>query len=249
MIERFNEYSDFLDKITGKIQVLKTEQLVRALVNYYEGMNTELAFQIIKAYQRNRHIFLTEGDLDGWAIKPNLFRIITHDKFYAQENPKNSNNRIPSIWNVYNEDCSKILMKKPPEELLTQSQKNDVNSFWIILDMLPESEDFQISKKPWTYVFTTDADEETNRSSLLYQIIKINKINQDAVVEMLKNVPESEEKDADMKKVYRRIALVEDERVAHRLPHIGFSHVCKLNDDKPRHYEVIKKIPATERWT
>ena len=227
------KYDDLLDQILYYFNPCKTEQLISALMKCYSEIETVRQARIILfKYQGRGRVLLSD---DGYAITKGKYEQITEDTkgskvdFYSQ-------NRITRLENIVQNTCDTKL----------------IDCLWILLDFMPASLDFSLSSKPFNLIFLSK-----NR---LYQVIKINANEIDRKVEMLKNIPycdfqlpvpnlddedkqkEIEQMYKDMKKNFVRIAILENEKHAWKIPEgLGFRFICTIDDTQNTHYKIVEQ--------
>ena len=226
MIYNMEEYGEFLDNILKKIKLCYTWQLVRCLTNTFKDMTEQFAIEIIFALQRQGHVLLSE---DGWAMTKAMYQNLSGDKFFEKLEVTRSF-RIPAI---------DYEVKK------SNFYDAQIDCFTIAVDLLPESINFAKGEDPWCFIFDTQTPESEG-SGKLFQITKIPKEIEIARIEYLKSLPKIE--DEATKKVITRIAIIEDERHAWMVPHIGFTNIVKIDPKRARGYSVIEKREGDKVW-
>ena len=228
------KYTDFIIDIVKKIPVIPVRLLIIALINCFEELEAseELAFQILKKIQCSGHILLTDN---GWALTKKAYRFYSNDRY-----PKfdlRSDCRIGNVINIYDDgNPQKITESKDVSELIKSSEmKKIIDALWVAFDLLPESKDFIPGMEPWQIMFCTKYDDDPAQC---YEIIKIDKGMERIECEKLNNLrpiidPNEREK-------IIRIAILDDENYAYKIPYIGFRHICVLNDKSDTGYTVVE---------
>ena len=226
MIYNMEEYSEFLDNILKKIRLCYTWQLVRCFTNTFKDMPDQFAIEILFALQRQGHVLLSE---DGWAMTKSMYQNLSGDKFF-EKLEVNKSFRIPAIdYEVRKSSFYDAL----------------IDCFTIAVDLLPESINFAKGDDPWSLIFDTQTPENIGTGKL-FQITKIPKEIEIARIEYLKSLPKIEDDAA--RKVITRIAIIEDERHAWMVPHIGFTNIVKIDPKRARGYFVVEKREGDKVW-
>ena len=78
MIYNIETYSEFITRILKKIPYIKTEILIRCLVNYYPNVNEKMAKEILYDIQSNGECLMST---DGWTLTKGMYYRISDDKF------------------------------------------------------------------------------------------------------------------------------------------------------------------------
>lgn len=235
MIAGLEGYETFVRSILKRVPLLKTEQLIKALVNNFEDIDKDVAKSILFAIQRRGYVMLSET---GWAMTQAMYLGLTSDKFFDGV-IKNNAYRIPE--KIYQFGIDKETEKNGPLKEITIEEEVHKNRLqlqkcmWLVIDMLPDSFDFVVTETPWNVVFVSEPSDD--RDGLLYQITYIPSKNEDLHIEILKSLPKIEDK--ELRENIRRIAIMEDERHAWKLPYIGFSHICVIDDNEEAHYRIL----------
>ncbi len=226
MIDKYEEYEDFVKDLTRTVPLIKTEQLKLMIANFF-NQPIESTENIMLALQRNDVVLMS---VDGWSMTPGYYIRLTGDRFMQQRNNvlnEDEYNRLPKM----NDRCRSV--NRPLSKAL-----------WLVADMLPESKDFIIASQPWAVAFVTDETE--SKPSRLYEITYIAKGYEYNRCEMLKELPKI--KSNHVKNGLRRICILDDEGYAFRVPFIGFSHIVVIDHSRENHYRVVETRDAKERW-
>ena len=251
MIQGINDYEDFIRNLLKKVPLMYTEQLIIALKNTFNDVNDTLAASILLALQRRGYLLLSES---GYVMTKGMYRKLTSDKFYDGIT-LNSDIRIPeeiykfttkkvAITNGFTKEKWAKDKRGTVDSFLDKNGKALLNCMWVIVDMLPSSENFILGNSPWNIVFDKEANEKSD--GILYEVTYIPSNLMRVRCEALKQLPPIEDK--EFRNQVRRIAIVDDESNIDLIPKIGFSHICKLNPELDTRYEVIKKIDQSEAW-
>lgn len=227
MIANYEMYEEFVNEITRKVPLIKTDQLALMLSNYFK-QPLETIDPVMLALYRNTAIIMTA---DGWSMTVGEYIKLTGDRFLQRRNSEEMEEdeleRFPNMDDV----CSKI--NKPLSKAM-----------WLVADMLPDSKNFMLASSPWAVVFETEATEE--KPTLLYQITYIGKGHEITGTEMLKVLPKIPSN--KVKRVLRRICILEDESYAFRVPYVGFSHIVVIDHSRVNHFRVIDHRVGDEKW-
>lgn len=226
MIFHLSEYEAVVQKVFEKTPVIKTEQLILFLTKTFAISDAELPLKILHALQRNGTLFLSK---DGWTVsKP-----FGEWAFASSRCSDNDGNGLGEIEPVLR--LGQI-----------QSLRNiwDITDcFWLLLDSLPDSMDFVIPQVPWSLAFYLKTPDETVK---LCELVRIRSGEEFIKGELLKCLPKIENREA--REGIMRIAVMDDETRIWTVPHIGFTHICKLDDENGHHYRVIEKRAQEEVW-
>lgn len=115
---------------------------------------------------------------------------------------------------------------------ITAEAEDFLDCFWIILGLLPASEDFILTSYTPLRMLFLDAGK--NR---FVQIARIRRGNELTCISYLRSLPAPlPEEQFSM----RRIALVDDREVVDLLGEFGFTDFCLLDEDEPSHIRVLK---------
>ena len=217
MIYNIETYSEFIGKILRKIPYIKTDILVRCLVNYYPNVNEKMAKEILFDIQSNGECLMSK---DGWTITKGMYYRISDDKFRDEIR--------------YHNECRLDDIEKYLREL----DKEDVDVMWLVADLMPDSENFIVCDTPWNIMFDVPGNEFGEPK--LFQLIKIPSDVENERIELLKNsrriIPEEKVINS-----IRRIALMENPDNAWKIPRLGFTHVCVLDPKQTKGYRVVER--------
>lgn len=225
MLDRFEEYKEFVTKITNIQPIMRTEQM-KIIISKCFGQPIETVDEVLFAMKASSILILS---VDGWCMSLGEYRKLTHDYFLTK----------------CSSDDDEYRRASEIESKLKHVNMDVVDSLWLVADMMPKSENFILTNPPWTISFCTKAEE--NKSPLLYQITVIRKGEEYVKSEMLKTLPEITNK--HIKDSIRRVAIIEDDSFAFMIPKIGFSHIVCLDDKSASKYRIIEKRTDTkDRW-
>lgn len=132
MAKILNEYEQIITKILSEMGVVKTEQLVIALMKSL-NVNLDSALQFMKDAQKNRRVLMS---IDGYSMSVGTYHSYIDDPFMDR-------------CKLNDEDCViafDIGKEIPIDEKL-------INSFWITVSMYPNSKDFYVGRTPWFNTF------------------------------------------------------------------------------------------------
>lgn len=226
MIENYQDYEDFTKTIVKKVPLLKTDQLILLMANYFKQDASTLN-PVLFALQSMGVIFMT---VDGWTMTIGEYQKLTGDRFlqnryrYMEDDYR----RLPEMDRI----CRKI-------------NKPLVESLWLVADMMPDAKDFVVAGFPWTVSFLTCPTE--TKDSLLYEITYIPKGLEYAKTELLTTIPKIQSN--HVKDIVRRVCILEDESYAWRVPRVGFSVIVVIDHSRVNHFRVVeKRTDKKERW-
>lgn len=255
-IIHFDQYKNVVTDVLNKVQVLRTDQLASIVMGYSEELDDNVdrktAQSILTAIQRNGYVLMNE---DGWAMTKSAHLTLTNGKF--SENISHSNNfRINKILEriEYKENnVRKVSKSGTVEKFLSRKQLDDIEAMWIIADMYPVSENFtKECSPPYNFEFIQNgepANEENGFEavpSILYQIIYINSVDENAMIAMLESLPKIKEK--AMRDSIMRVVVMENPKHAWKIPYVGVSHICKIDPESDTHYTVVETRDDDIRW-
>lgn len=216
MIYNIETYSKFIVKILRKIPYIKTDILIRCLVNYYPNVNEKKAKEILFDIQANGECLMSQ---DGWTLTKGMYYRLSDDKFRDNFHYHNDY-RLDGV-----------------EKYLKDLNKDDVDVMWLVADLMPDAENFIVCDIPWNIMFDVPSNELSEPK--LFQLIKIPKEVEDERIELLKNsktlIPEGKARNS-----IRRIALIENKDDAWKIPRLGFTHVCVLDSKQTKGYRVVE---------
>lgn len=217
MIYNIEIYGDFIRKILRKIPYIKTKILIRCLVNNFNDVDEKMAEKILYELQSQGECLLSS---DGWAITKGMYYRISDDKF--RDNFK------------YHNDCRLSNV----ETYLENLNKDDVDIMWLVADLMPDAENFIVCDTPWNIMFDVPSSEW--QEPRLFQLIKIPGNVEDERIELLKNskrlIPEEK-----LLSSIRRIALIDNPAHAFKIPQLGFTHICVLDESQKKGYRIVEK--------
>lgn len=239
MIYGIDIYEEFILSILKRIPILRTKQLLIALQKYYEDMSDKLASDILFGLQRKRVIMLSET---GWVMTQGMYYRLTNDKFNDGATFRTTYH-IPKEIGIYgniHETNNKLtwgrIRTSTIEDELDQHTKNYVNCMWLVVDMLPDSEDFFVANPPWNIAFDTSSSDPEN--SKLFLISMVPSSGETTKCEAFRNLPKIN--DEKLRNSIRRIAIMEDPNHYWKIPHLGFSHVVALDENMQTNYRIIE---------
>ena len=223
-IYRLEEYKEFIQSIVRKVPILRTEQLSAALVNTYD-VNYKDALAILRELQNVGVLLLSE---DGYAMTRQAYLKLMGGR------------KIEGAKTSY---AAKI---SPMHELVAKNEYylNLIDCMWIVVDMLPLSQRFVVCPEPWDIVFDTASDDDN--PSMFYQITRIPADREDVRCELLKCVRKISDY---MRDKTVRIAIMDNENHNWMVPHIGFSHIVKLDPSNYRHYVITETRSGDDLWS
>ncbi|MBR0417876.1 MAG: hypothetical protein IJI66_01760 [Erysipelotrichaceae bacterium] len=244
MIIGLDEYERFIRGILKKVPVLKVRQLVKALENNYEDMDSALAQSILFAIERKGYVLLSEN---GWAMTQGAYLTITNDRFFDGI-VKNKAYRMPDQLPYYDVDSDNKRYKVRDIELkdaLDDKQMQLIRCMYLVIDMLPDSCEFVAGEFPWNIMFVTEPDDD--KKGMLYQIAYVPKRTEDIEFELMRNLPKVDHQ--ELRDSVRRIVVLENDKSIDKVPYIGITHICKINERTARGYEVLgSPRKRTEAW-
>ena len=243
MIYGKDDYEELVRNMLKRVPVLRTQQLNISLKKTFQGMTDAVASAILLSLQRQGYLLLTD---DGWAITKGMYLKLTADKFFDETRDRGREmNKLGSVIHTYEIDGSdRIKTEASIDELMGQKMHDIVDCMWAAVDMMPDSEDFILSCPPFTVSFATPSDED--RDGKLFELIKINAGNEDATIRLLYDLPKIE--DAEIKKIVNRVAIIENEAHAWKVPYLGFSAICCLDKNEECGFRIIEKRNSEESW-
>lgn len=226
------EYQESIRRMMRKVPVMRTQQLVLAIQHLSrKNVSEDVAMIYLTDMQSNGYLCMS---IDGWAMTKGAYTAITGDNRYIRLEYK-----APFIINF---EIDTLV-----EKYLTSHQnyyKNLVDSMWVTVELLPLSEEFIATNFPWSISFIIY--NKRIDKSYLYQITNISKRKEDAHIELLKDYARVD--DEDLRKTYRRIAIIEDEKHAWKVPHLGFEFICVIDKNTPTGFRIVETRNEDEMW-
>lgn len=217
MIYDYDVYDDFVVGILKRISILYTEQLILALMNTYNNVDRERAEMLLERLQKDNRVMLS---VDGWAVTTGAYLKRTQDKLFRMSK-YSGKYRIPVTFSEY----------------VTDNDRKRADLFWIIVDMLPDSNGFMSALEPWSFVFVSKRSEK--RTSKLFLLTKIDEGLEHLQVPAIAMNTDFSDKFFDEN--VRTIALFDDKDAIEDVDTTNFSFVCTLNENTPRHYDIQKR--------
>lgn len=217
MIYDYDVYDDFIVGILKRISVLYTEQLILALMNNYNNVDRERAVMILARLQKDNRVMMS---VDGWSVTTGSYLKRTQDKQFRMSK-FTGKYRIPGTFSEY----------------ISDEDRKRADIFWIVVDMLPDSNNFMSALEPWNYVFVSKRSEK--RTSKLFLLTKIEKGLEHLQVPAI--AMNTDFSDKFFNENVRTIALFDNGDAIEDVDTSCFSFVCVLNDDSPRHYDIAKR--------
>lgn len=247
MIYNQDFYTDFICGILKRTPLLRSQQLTNALMNIDSEMTPDLAWAIMYNIERANHVLLSEN---GWAMTPGMYRTLTHDKYLNGVEYK-AEYRIQNRLAVYGNNGREPQRYELPDKLLAElpggnKRVSIINSMWVVIDMLPQSDEFITDNGIWDVSFTTHPLPEEEKEAKAYYVIYISSQREDLICRQLSEMEPIN--DAKMQKPILRIAVMENPDHAFKIPYIGFSHICALDPESKTGYVVVEKRPLDKRW-
>ncbi len=228
MIFNIEEFEKCIGSVLKEIPFLYTEQLVMYLVNTYQGVSRELANEILLGLQRKGTLLLST---DGWAMTKGLYHRVVDDRFNEK---------------LLNEGCYRLpdMGEKIREARLRDYQKirEAIDCFWIVIDLLPNSENFFVARTPWCIKFGYVDNKGVGK---LYEVAKFSANFEEIQREM---IIDSELVPEKMRGSIVRIALMDNEKHNWVVPKIGFNYICVLDPKVSRKYRIIEKREGDDLW-
>jgi len=216
MTYNLEKYSNYICSILRKIPYIKTDILLLCLRNTFNELDEDKAKEILFELQSEGDCLLSE---DGWAITKGIYYQLSNDTF--RDNIKYFNDyRLPPI-----------------ESMISSLDKDDVDVMWIVADMMPMAKDFIVCDIPWNIMFDTYSEENGGK---LVQLIKIPKDIEDMRIELLKCSKNLIPNDS-LRESVKRIALIENESHAWKIPRLGFTEICVLDQNKPHGFRIVER--------
>lgn len=237
------KYEGFVKNILKTIPILQAKQLVICLENSFEecAENKGLSVEILKALQRKGALMLT---YDGYVMTRGAYVYLTNDKFFDNVD-LNDNIRIKEKMSVirFEKDNKRVVTKTgDTNDLISQQERDRIEAMWVVADMMPGSKNFIASAYPFIFTYINEDQE----NSKCYEITKISEKNEFAKIELLKRLPVISDKRA--RETVRRIAIIENEKHAWEIPHIGFKYICVIDKNSPQNYRVVEKRDNDILW-
>lgn len=217
-----NKYERLIVNIIQEMGIVKTEQLAIALEKNFNISRDDALHQLYEA-QKDRRVFMSQ---DGYSMSKAMYFQYTADEFLDRCALSGKEHLIDfDFGSEYKVD------------------EKYIRPFWIVVGMMPKSNDFCIGKSPWLVNYICK-DKEDN--SILCQITYVPKGEESVMSALIKQLPQLQnkhERDATV-----RIAIMEDPECEWMLPKLGFKYICKMDDTSPSKYRIVKTRTDEEKW-
>ena len=217
MLFDYDAYGEFIIGILNRICIVRTEQLVKALMNTYVDMSADRAGVILRSLQRDNRLLMSS---DGWTVTYGAYLKRTRNKFF--------DNLVYGM---------PYRIKEPFDVYVTNDDRNASDLFWIIIDMLPDSIDFMKSSPPWNMLFITKKSEKKKQK--LYLLVTIEEGVEHLQIPVLVN--NTDYNNENIKDDLRMIALFKNMESFEIADTSLFSYSCVLDNTKDRHFRLVKK--------
>lgn len=224
-ITGYENYREFVGKVLKVTPIMKTEQLKLMISNYF-NQPLESVNEIVFALKSGHEIILSS---DNWVMTVGKYRQLIGDKYFNYD--------TSSVEGQYK-------LVSPVSKYLERLNMDVIKALWVVIDMMPRSEDYVVTSAPWALAFTTKP--EGDKPGLFYEITVIRKGEEIQATELLKILPPIQSR--HFRETTRRIALIEDPTYAWAVPYLGFSHILTLDESSETHYKVVEKRSEDERW-
>jgi hypothetical protein len=195
------------------------------------------ALDIITEAQNHGILLITEN---GYVMTKGAYFTMTGIRF-------NDSGRVKKERGKYNGKIdydSDIRIHTPIRIDGGRTTDDMIDCMWVVASMMPDSIDFVASTGPWQVQFVVP--EKENSLSKLYQVVHIKQGREIPTTTLLRNLPAIEGK--EMRQQIRRIALIDDENFAWRMPKIGFSHIAKVDEKSPDGFRILEKRSEKDAW-
>lgn len=243
MISNLEQYSDFIRTTMKKVNIIPIDLLVISLENAFPDTvsNDDYAMAVLKAIQRNGYVLLSES---GWAMTKSAYRMFSNDKFNNGINYK-APYRLGEKLNVFSTDNSSIIKSVDIADLISFRLKKVIDCMWVVCDMLPESRYFVTPLDFFDVAFVSV--EEGDDNPLTYEIVSIPENMENAYAEILTDLPKIE--DPRMRDAIVRIAIMENPSHSFKIPNVGFTHICELDENSSTGYRVVETRSDDAVWS
>lgn len=217
MIYDYDAYAMFVVGILKRVCVVRTEQLLHALMNNFSDMDENRAGIILKQLQNDNRLLMSS---DGWTVTVGAYS-------------KRAQNRLYDALTY----IGRYRLKEQFGEYVTDDDKRYVDLMWVVIDMLPDSAKFMKSSEPWDMLFITKKTE--GRRSKLYLLVLIDEDSEHLQVPVIRNNSLYDPK--EMQDDVRTIALFRNRSAVEYTDTSFFSYVCVLDDSDRKHYSIIER--------
>lgn len=217
MIYDYDAYAQFVIGILKRVCVVRTEQLIHALMNNFTDMDESRAGIILKQLQNDNRLLMSS---DGWTVTVGAYS-------------KRAQNRLYDALTY----IGRYRLKEPFGDYVTDEDKRYVDLMWIVVDMLPDSAKFMKSSEPWDILFITKKTEVRRPKLYLLALIDENFEHLQVPVIRNNNLYNFEEIQDDV----RTIALFRNRDSIEYTDTSFFSYVCVLDNSDRKHYAIIER--------
>ena len=222
--EEYKEYWECLNNIFSKIKILKKRDLINALCNNFIGITEGEAEHILVTLQARERLIITK---DGYVLTKPMYYSLTGD--WVEEK-----------LNVH----GKVRMQADLQSLVPTYYTKYIECMPVVIDLMPDSNDFMVGRKPWLIQFIVEDDE--GGSSKLYQITRVKKgseVTEGIILRNLKDKLDAEERDS-----IRRIVVMEDPELSWRIPYVGITHIVTNDDTESTGYRIVEDRTKENIW-
>lgn len=246
-------YMDFIRNVLFKTSILTIGGARKILYNSFEELDGDkkATDKILIDMQEKGYLLITEN---SFIISKGLYERITSDKFFDGVDKKAAL-AVPTEMTVYtrDNDGKRIVGGSTtiPDYLKEDKFRRELLAcMWYVIKKMPVSKDFVIGSLPWNILYEDDTFSETvdGEEVPITKIIEVAYIPESAEnsrVEMIKacgKVPE------EMRLGIRRIAIIENENHAFKIPYYGFTEILTVDDTVPNHLRIVEKRAPSDAW-
>lgn len=215
MIYNVIDYENFVKDLLKKSQIFKTKQLYAFLRNTFVT-NDDVIKVVLANLQRQGYLFMSK---DGWTLTKGLYQALLEDKLFDRID-RDSNSEFKINYSI-NDICQNY-------------RKEYVESLWVVANFMPKSEHFVEASDPFTYSAIIEGEKKNSLLEVCYFPHDIANLKG----ELLKVIPEPTKE--EIKENIKRIAILEQEEDKIYVPHLGFTHLIMINDNKRDGFDIIE---------
>lgn len=215
MIYNEIDYENFVKDLLKKSQIFKTKQLYAFLRKTFIT-NDEIIKVVLLNLQRQGYLFMSR---DGWTLTKGLYQTLLDDRLFDKID-KDSGSEFKINYDI--------------DDICKKYKKEYVASLWVIANFMPKSEHFVEANDPFTYTAITEGNKKNTLLEVCYFPHNIAELKG----ELLRVIPCPSSE--GIKDSIRRIAILESPEDAVYVPHLGFTYLIIINENKREGFEIIE---------
>ena len=256
-------YIEFIKNVILKTNILHLGQLRRMLCNAFPELAENKKYDDIIINAQSHGIILITKNM--YVITKSYYKMMTQDKFFDGLS-MNSTIQVPEEMPLFERKADGTRYNSGTITIANYLAKKDrmrsdiLNCMWVVARYMPNSKDFIIGNYPWLVVFENckkikqtkdnpdNPDEPLIVESEAVDLIEVTYITQkteDSRIEMIRSVGNVRN---DMRSSIRRIAIIENEAHAWKIPYYGFTDIIANDMSDPRKFKILERRAVADAW-